>query len=94
MVNNELEFLACACKFTETNTEVDKDDKSASKRLEIKNLIAKLKEINPYVESNIFKSVENVNLHTIISYKQFGESHSYKEWYDDYKRKWGNEKDL
>ena len=40
------------------------------------------------------QTTENVNLHTIISYKQFGESHSYKEWYDDYKRKWGNEKDL
>ena len=90
---NELEFLACACKFTDENKTVDEDDKSASKRLEIKNLIAKLKEINPYVESNIFKSVENVNLHTIISYKQFGESHSFKEWYDDYKRKWGNDRD-
>ena len=44
-------------------------------------------------DNTFFKSVENVNLHTIISYKLFGESHNFTEWYDDYKRKWGNERD-
>ena len=90
---NELEFLQCACRFTEENYIDTADDKSASKRLEIKKLIAKLKEVNPYVESNIFKSVENVNLQTVIAYKQYGESHNFLEWYEDYKRKWGNELD-
>ena len=62
---NELYFLNCACKFTE---KVDQKEMN-SKRKEIKKLIQELKKDNPYVEYNIFKSVENVNLNTIISYK-------------------------
>ena len=53
-----------------------------SKRMETKQLIAKMKEINPYVESNIFKSVENVNLKTIIAYKKDGVKHSFLDTYD------------
>ena len=52
------------------------------KRMETKQLIAKMKEINPYVESNIFKSVENVNLKTIIAYKKDGVKHSFLDTYD------------
>ena len=40
-----------------------------------------LKKTNPYVENNIFKSVENVNLNTIIEYKKDGERHCFL---DDY----------
>jgi len=54
-----------------------------SKRLEIKRLIAELKKTNPYVEGNIFKSVENVNLKTIIAYKRNGVKHSFLEDYDE-----------
>jgi len=50
--------------------------------METKQLIAKMKEINPYVESNIFKSVENVNLKTIIAYKKDGVKHSFLDTYD------------
>ena len=71
-----LHFLNCACKITERN-----DKASASKRLEVKELIAKLKESNPYIEANIFKSVENIDLDEIIAYKKDGEKHSFLEEY-------------
>lgn len=80
---NHLKFLRCACRFTEENEVIDPDGTSESKRLEIKNLIARLKEVNPYVESNIFRSVENVNLNTVIAYKdKEGIVHSFLENYD------------
>lgn len=79
---NKLNFLQCACRFTETCTTCSTDGSSSSKRMEVKQLIAKMKEINPYVESNIFKSVENVNLKTIIAYKQDGRKHSFLETYE------------
>ena len=63
---NELHFLQCACHFTETCSTCHEDGTTSSKRLETKKLIAKLKENNPFVENNIFKSAENVNLSTII----------------------------
>lgn len=77
---NELEFIQCACRFTENRT-VEEDGSSNSKRQETKMLIRKLREINPYLEENIFKSVENVNLNTIIAYKQDGEVHKFLERY-------------
>ena len=49
---------------------------------EVKQLIRELKKTNPYVEGNIFSSVENVNLSTVIAYKKHGEKHSFLEWYD------------
>ena len=64
---NKLEFLQCACKFTEQNYNSDKE--TNSKRKKVKNLIASLKQQDPQIERNIFSSVENVNLSTIISYK-------------------------
>jgi hypothetical protein len=50
--------------------------------MEIKHLISELKKVNPFVEGNIFKSVENVNLKTIIAYKENGIKHSFLENYD------------
>ena len=78
---NELYFLQCACHFTETCSTCHEDGTTSSKRLETKKLIAKLKETNPFVESNIFKSVENVNLNTVIAYKKDGERHSFLDEY-------------
>ncbi len=78
---NGLHFIQCACKFTDTCTTCAPDSRSVSKRLEIKNLIAQLKQVNPQVEKNIFRSVENVNLSTVIAYKQHGEVHHFL---DDY----------
>ncbi|MCR5670185.1 MAG: ATPase [Butyrivibrio sp.] len=78
---NELHFLQCACHFTDTCTTCHEDGTTSSKRLETKKLIAQLKEVNPFVESNIFKSVENVNLSTIIAYKDHGVKKSVLEGY-------------
>ena len=58
------------------------NEENRSKRVEIKELIKNLKQVNPYVESNIFKSVENVNLDTVISYKKSGEKHHCLDDYD------------
>ena len=79
---NDLHFIQCACKFTDTCTTCAPDSRSVSKRLEVKNLIAELKKINPQVEKNIFRSVENVNLSTVIAYKQHGEVHNFLDTYD------------
>ena len=78
---NELHFLQCACHFTDTCTTCHEDGTTSSKRLETKKLIAELKKDNPFIESNIFKSVENVNLDTVIEYKKGGVRYSFL---DDY----------
>ncbi len=78
---HKLTFLQCACRFTENTHEINEDGSSDSKRLEIKHLIKQLKEINPFIESNIFKSVENVNLSTIIAYKKDGKTHHFLDSY-------------
>ena len=78
---NDLNFLQCACHFTETCSSCQEDGTSNSKRLEIKKLISDLKKVNPYVESNIFKSVENVNLSTVVAYKKDGVRHHFLEEY-------------
>ena len=80
---NGLEFLQCACRFTEQNQHCREDGSSDSKRMEIKQLIADLKKTNPFVEANIFKSVENVNLSTVIAYKKDGVRHDFLEEYDN-----------
>ncbi|MBE6015193.1 MAG: ATPase [Lachnospiraceae bacterium] len=78
---NELHFLQCACHFTETCSTCHEDGTTSSKRLETKKLIAMLKENNPFVESNIFKSVENVNVDTVIEYKKNGVRHHFLDEY-------------
>lgn len=80
---NNLQFIQCACKFTETCSDIDKDGHSVSKRMEIKNLIAEMKKINPQVEKNIFRSVENVNLNTIIAYKDEDGTHNFLDTYNE-----------
>lgn len=82
---NDLHFIQCACRFTDTCTTCRTDGSSPSKRMEIKNLIASLKQTNPFIEGNIFKSVENVNLRTIIAYKEDGVKHHFLEHYDEWK---------
>ena len=78
---NELHFLQCACHFTDTCTTCHEDGTTSSKRLETKKLIAELKKTNPFIESNIFRSVENVNLDTVIEYKKDGVRHNFLDEY-------------
>jgi tRNA(Ile)-lysidine synthase TilS/MesJ len=78
---NELTFLQCACHFTEMVDSGDPGKESESKRKVTKKIIAELKKDNPYVEKNIFKSVENINLKTIIAYKTDGVIHNFLDEY-------------
>ena len=78
---NGLHFIQCACHFTNTCSSIDPEGHTNSKRMEIKQLIRSLKQVNPNVEKNIFKSVENVNLSTIIAYKRDGVKHYFTEDY-------------
>ena len=76
-----LKFLQGACRFTEACAANLPDNETTSKRLEVKRLIEELKKINPFVEANIFRSVENVNLSTVIAYKEQGVRHHFLENY-------------
>lgn len=76
-----LQFLQCACRFTENCAACDEQGRMDSKRMEIKRLIRELRKENPFVEGNIFKSVENVNLSTVIAYKQNGVRHHFLDEY-------------
>lgn len=78
---NGLHFIQCACHFTDTCSSIDPEGHTNSKRMEIKQLIRELKKVNPNVEKNIFKSVENVNLSTIIAWKKDGVKHFFTEDY-------------
>ena len=79
---NELRFLQCACKFTEECSRAEAEEKEEkSKRKEIKKLIAELKKTNQYVETNIFNSVYNVNVDTVIEYKKNGIRHNFLDEY-------------
>lgn len=72
-----LEFLRCACKFTE-NCATNEED---SKRLRVKRLIAELKEENPNADINIFRSAYNVHVDTLIEYDSQGVRHSFLSRY-------------
>jgi tRNA(Ile)-lysidine synthase TilS/MesJ len=73
--HNELEFIACACKFTQKITGGDDDTFSARKK--VKSLIAELKKENDNIENNIFQSIHNVQLDTLVEYKTDGERRSF-----------------
>ncbi len=79
---NGLKFINCACRLTESCASCGGTDKG-SKRAEIKSLISELREKSPYIEANIFKSVENVHLNALICYKSAdGEKHHFLDEYD------------
>ena len=77
---NDLEFIQCACRFTENCTLCP--DGGASKRQEIKQLIKRLKRDNPMVEKSIFNSIHSVCLDTMVGYKSNGVEHSFLERFD------------
>lgn len=77
---NDLHFIQCACRFTESCASCGGTEKG-SKRAEVKELIRELRKKSPYIEMNIFRSVENVNLETVIGYKCKGKHHHFLEQY-------------
>ena len=76
---NNLEFINCACKFTE---KVSNSDESISKRKEMKELIKHLRELNPDIDYNIFKSLDNINLNCVLGTKKNGVYKSFMDEYD------------
>lgn len=79
---NDLQFIQCACRFTENC--VLGDNGGGSKRQEMKALIKKLKQNNSHIDMNIYRSIHNVNLNTLIGYKKNGVQHSFLDDYDNY----------
>lgn len=80
---NNLNFLNCACKFTMENYR--NEHESNSKRLEMKKLIRELRKVNPNVDHNIFTSMTNVNLDTVLGYKKNKEVYSFLDDYEENK---------
>ena len=76
---NDLTFINCACKFTDR---VSKSDEHISKRKEMKELIKKLREMNPDIDYNIFKAMDNVNLNCVLGTRKDGVHKSFMEDYD------------
>ena len=79
---NDLHFIQCACRFTDTCTTCRPNEEAKSKRQQVKQLIRELKKTNPDVEAHIFRSMENVCLDTVIAYKTGGRKISFLENYD------------
>ena len=80
---NGLHFIQCACRLTESCASCGGTEQG-SKRGEIKGLIKELRTKSPYIESNIFKSVENVHINAIMGYKTpDGARHSFLDDYDN-----------
>ena len=73
---NDLKFINCACKFSEN---INND----SKRQEMKRLIEQFRKTNPYIEQNIFKSVENINLSTVIGYYKEDKKYNFLDDYNE-----------
>jgi len=78
---NDLEFIQCACRFTENCTTCDNGG-GGSKRQEVKVLLRRLKRDNPNIENSIFRSVHGVALDTMPGYKTEGQEHSFLERFD------------
>ena len=77
---NDLHFIQCACRLTESCASCGGTEQG-SKRGEVKDLIRTLTAQNPQIEKNIFRSVENVNLDTVIAYKQGRTRHHFLDSY-------------
>lgn len=77
---NELTFINCACRFTEGCSLIND---GTSKRKEIKELIKNMKKINPNIDNNIFKSMDNINLNCILSYVKDGQKVNFLDNYDN-----------
>ena len=79
MKHNKLTFINCACKFTE---ECSLTNDGTSKRKEMKELIKNMRKVNPSVDQNIFKALENVNMNCILGWHKDGENYSFLDEYE------------
>lgn len=88
---NNLEFIQCACRFTESCQSCESDSSSDSKRLETKNLIKQLKKINPNIEISLFNSIHSVCLDTMAGYKSQGVEYDFNRIYAERNKNSGKE---
>jgi len=79
---NDLQFIQCACRFTENCTMCDNGG-GGSKRQEMKALIKKFRQTNSMIDKNIFNSVSNINLDTVIGYKKGGKEFNFLDGYNE-----------
>ena len=79
---NDLEFIQCACRFTENCTMCDNGG-GGSKRQEVKILLRRLRRDNPNIERSIFNSIHAVNLDMMPGYMTGGVLHSFLDDYDE-----------
>ena len=77
---NDLEFIRCACRFTE-HAAAHGNDGSSSKRQEVKLLLRELRRTNPDIEKSIFHSIHSVCLDTMVGYKSGGVEHTFADCY-------------
>ncbi|WP_337411705.1 ATP-binding protein [Clostridium sp.] len=80
---NGLQFIQCACRFTENC--VSCGGGRGSKRDEMKELIAHFRKESDVIEKNIFKSVHNINLKTVIGYHKDDWTYNFLDDYNDKK---------
>ena len=78
---NGLQFIQCACRFTENC--VSCGGGRGSKRDEMKELIAHFRKESDVIEKNIFKSVHNINLKTVIGYHRDDWTYNFLDDYND-----------
>ncbi|MDF2842824.1 MAG: PP-loop domain protein [Herbinix sp.] len=78
---HELQFIQCACRLTENCTLCDNGG-GGSKRQEMKGLIKRFRQTNPSIDMNIFRSVHDVNLSTIIGYHDKTMTYNFLDDYD------------
>ena len=78
---NHLQFLQCACRFTEARDAAD-DGVGHSKRQEIKFLLRELKKTNPNIEKSIFQGINGLQLDTFPGFKHHGVFHTFPELYN------------
>lgn len=80
---NNLEFIQCACRFTENCAVSDDNAENISKRREIKALLHKLRQRNPNIEKNIFNSIHSVCLDTMVGYKTNDKEYTFNDIYNE-----------
>lgn len=81
--HNNLTFINCACPLSDA-CELDAGSTpKIGKRKEMKNLLATINELNPDIKQNIFKSLDNVNLDTVVSYRTKGQRKNFLDIYNN-----------
>lgn len=77
---NHLEFIQCACRFTEQAASADHEH--LSKRKTVKEMLRKMRSEDPDIEQRVFSSIHAVNIDTFPGWKAGGQEHSFLETYD------------